>query len=66
MCTPGYHHNGFMATRKLDLGTRCTVTQCWYSRTKECSNYNKSNEHNIIGGNVIRDIHRVLKLLQEQ
>ena len=50
----------------MNLGTWCTVTQCWYSRTTECSNYYKSNEHNIIGGNVIQDIHRVLELLQEQ
>ena len=49
----------------MNLGTWCTVTQCWYSRTKDCSNYYKSNEHNIIGGNVIQDIHRVLELLQE-
>ena len=65
MCHPGYHHNSFMATHELGHND-VRSSQCWYSRTKECSNYYKSNEHNVIGGNVIQDIHRVLKLLKEQ
>ena len=47
MCLPDYHHNGFMATH--EFGHMMYGYTMWYSRTKECSNYYKSNEHNIIG-----------------
>ncbi len=39
MCPLGYHNTGYAAIRKL--GHTMYHTHCWYSKAKECSNWNE-------------------------